>query len=360
MKLSNKLILASLFALSFQGVALPVLSADAWYPFPVEITNPPFEANGTRSEQTYVALDKARQKWKICVSIPHLKDAYWLAVDYGVAAESQRLGVAMDLYEAGGYGNLDQQIAQIRECVGSGGQAVIIGAISSDGLTDLVVELRSKNIPVVDLINGMNGQAMSAKSLVSFHDMGFQAGKYLVDQQAQQGGGTQVAWFPGPKGAAWVEAGDGGFREALKGSPLTIVATEFGDTGKDAQAALIEKVLDQNPDVAHIAGTAVTAETAISILRKRKLDDHVDIISYYFGPGVHRGIERGKILAAPSDLPAIQARIAVDQAVRLLEGQPVLRHVGPKIAVVDRTNLAHFDLTTSLAPKGFRVVFKVN
>lgn len=360
MKSFNKFVAMSLFALSAQGVVSTVFATEAWYPFPVEVTDPPFTTNSSRTAQDYVALDKARQKWKMCVSIPHLKDAYWLAVNYGVVAESQRLGVAMDLYEAGGYGNLDQQIAQIRECVASGGQAVIIGAISADGLNDLVSELRTKNVPVIDLVNGMNSKDVSAKSLVSFHNMGFQAGRYLVEQQAQKGGGSKVAWFPGPKGAAWVEAGDAGFHEALKGSPLTIVATEFGDTGKEAQAALIEKVLDQNPDIAHIAGTAVTAETAVPILRKRKLNDQIDVISYYFGPGVHRGIERGKIIAAPSDLPAIQARIAIDQAVRLLEGLPVMRHVGPKIVVIDGTSLAHFDLTTSLAPKGYRVVFKVN
>lgn len=360
MKSFNKFVFTSLVALGAQGAVSTVLAADTWYPFPVEVTDPPFAAKASRTAQNYVALDKARQKWKVCVSIPHLKDSYWLAVNYGVVAESRRLGVAMDLFEAGGYGNLDQQIRQIHECVAAGHQAVIIGAISADGLSDLVTELSEKNIPVIDLINGMNGTKMSAKSQVSFYDMGFQAGQYLIKQQSQKDGGTKVAWFPGPKGAAWVEAGNAGFLEALKDSPLTIVATEFGDTGKDAQAALIEKVLDQNPDIDHIVGTAVTAETAVSILRKRKLDDRVDIVSYYFGPGVQRGIERGKIMAAPSDLPAIQSRIAVDQAVRILEGQPVLRHVGPKIVVIDRTNLSQFDLTTSLAPKGYRVVFKVN
>jgi periplasmic protein TorT len=359
MKLSNRIIAASLFVLGSQ-VITSVVQAETWFPFPVEVTEPAFETSSARTSSDYVALEKADKKWRICVSIPHLKDAYWLSVNYGVTVEAERLGVSMDLYEAGGYGNLDQQILQIRKCVSSGAQAVIIGAISSDGLNDLVKELKDKGVPVIDLINGMNGAEMSAKSLVSFRDMGFQAGQYLVKKQAQNASGTKVAWFPGPKGAAWVEAGDIGFREALKGSPLSIIETRFGDTGEEAQSALINEVLDLHPDIAHIVGTAVTAEAAISILRKRKLNKQTDIISYYFGPGIQRGIERGKILAAPSDLPAIQSRISVDQAVRLLEGKPVLRHVGPKISVIDGDNIKSFDLTTSLAPKGYRVVFKVN
>ena len=39
----------------------------------------------------YQPLDKASKVWDICVSFPHMKDAYWMAVDYGVVAESERL-----------------------------------------------------------------------------------------------------------------------------------------------------------------------------------------------------------------------------------------------------------------------------
>jgi len=40
----------------------------------------------------YVPLEKASKPWKICVSFPHMKDAYWLGVDYGVVEEAKRLG----------------------------------------------------------------------------------------------------------------------------------------------------------------------------------------------------------------------------------------------------------------------------
>ena len=46
-----------------------------------------------------------------------MKDAYWLAVNYGVAEEAKRLGVKMNLVEAGGYTNLNKQISQIEDCV---------------------------------------------------------------------------------------------------------------------------------------------------------------------------------------------------------------------------------------------------
>jgi protein TorT len=123
-----------------------------------------------------------------------------MAVDYGVV-ESARLGVKMQLVEAGGYTNLNKQISQIEDCVSAGSQGVVIGAISFDGLNNLVSELKSKNIPVIDVINGMSSPDISAKSLVSFGEMGAKAGDYLAKLHPAGSGKVKVAWFPGPPGA---------------------------------------------------------------------------------------------------------------------------------------------------------------
>jgi hypothetical protein len=52
-------------------------------------------------------------------------------------------------------------------------------------------------------------------------------------------------------------------------------------------------VLDSHPDINFIAGTAVSAEAAVQVLQKRKLEQQIKVIAYYFGPGVYRGIKRG-------------------------------------------------------------------
>lgn len=351
------LVLAALGAVLSSGTAK---AGDTWYPFPVDVWQTPFDASSERDQMDYVPLEEASEKWRICVSFPHMKDAYWLAVNFGIVEEVKRLGVAMKLYEAGGYGNLNVQRNQIQECMDWGAQAVLLGAISEDGLNDLITELADEGVPVIDLINGVSSPDIAGKAQVTFYDMGFLAGQYLVDLTLANNKPAWIAWFPGPEGAGWVKAGDQGLRDALKGSLVEIIATSHGDTGKGAQLELLNSVLKQHAHIDFIVGTAVTAEAATSELRKRRLTKQVGVMSYYYSPGVHKGIRRGTILAAPTDLPGVQGRIGVDMAVRALEKKLVLKHVAPQPTVVDFQRLETFDESTSLPPRGFRATFDVN
>ncbi len=350
------LLAASAVALSSVGAQ----AEEAWYPYAVESWDPPFDMASPRTSIDYVPLESASQDWEICVSFPHMKDAYWLGVNYGVASEAERLGVNMQLVEAGGYTELNTQISQIEDCVAAGADAVVIGAISYDGLNNLVSEIRGQGIPVIDVINGMSSGELSAKSLVSFGEMGGKTGEFLAMTHPAGSDSVKAAWFPGPAGAGWVEAGNAGFIGAVEGSAVEVVDTRYGDTGKEAQSALVEDALETHPDLDYIVGTAVTAEAAIPILRARGISDQIGVLSYYFTPGVDQGIGRGQILAAPTDSPVIQGRIAIDQAVRILEGADYEKHVGPALYVVTADNHKDFDSSSTLAPAGFSPVFRVD
>ena len=372
MKLEQKMYPAPLFMLlliAMVGFLPGAAEARDWYPLEVDVWDPPFNTDRQRVQKSYVPLEKAERRWNLCVSIPHLKDAYWLAVNFGLVDEARRLGVNLAIYEAGGYDRLEVQRKQIGECLEKGfndsqADGLILSAISAEGLNDLIKATRAQGVPVLDLINGINSPDITARAAIDFYDTGFQVGEYLKNLNPVGEGEVKVAWFPGPENAAWVAAGDRGFNDSLAGSHIRIIATKNGDTGKAAQAKLIESVLDDpgkdaanKPD--YIVGTTVSAEAAVSILRQRELDQEIKVLSYYYGPGVHQGIKRGSIIAAPTDSQAIQARMAVDMMVRILEDKPYFKHAAARVKVIDRNNQRDWDSSTTLAPRGFRAIFSV-
>ena len=346
---------------AFTILALPLTAANAedWFPYPAQEVTPAFSSDGKLSPVEYNALSKAEKKWNICVSFPHMKDAYWLGVDYGIVAEAKRLGVSVNIVDAGGYTELTKQISQIEDCVAAGADAVVIGAISFDGLNSVIAEVTAKGIPVIDVVNGVSSTDISAKSLVSFYTMGFATGDYIARKHPKGSDAVTVGWFPGPAGAGWVEAANTGFMEAVKDSAAIVLEPRYGDTGKETQLKLVEDVLQANPEVTYIAGTAVTAEAAQGLIRERGLTDSVNLLSFYMTPGVYSGIKRGFILAAPADSMVIQGRVAIDQAVRILEKKDYVKHVGPKIFVVDPSNIDNVERDNILPPADFKPTFIV-
>lgn len=332
----------------------PALS-ETW---PLDVWSVPFDYSSPALATDYQPLDKARQKWRICVAYPHLKDAYWLGVNYGMVQEAAQLGVGFRLVEAGGYPNLDRQIEQVKSCVAAGADALIVGTVSFDGLTPTLVEI-SKSIPVIAAVNDIADAGITAKSGVSWREMGRAAGEVITRAHPKGSAPVRLAWFPGTKGAGWVRFVEDGFRAGLADSSAQIVVVKYGDTGREIQLNLVEEALDADPDIDYLVGSGPMAEAAVSILRERGLTGRIAIVSDYMTPAVLRGIKRGKILAAPDDFPVLQGKLAMEQAVRAIEGSLSERHAGPRIATVTAENANAIDQNGTVAPASFLPVFEM-
>src|SRR5262249_59375827 len=129
---------------------------------------------------------------------------------------------------------------------------------------------------------GVGSPAVAARVGADFYDMGLAAGEYLRRLTDKTGMPVRIAWFPGPKGAGWVSTGDQGFRDALRGTKITIVETHFGDTGIAEQARLLNATLDQHRQIDYIVGTAVNAEAGVRGLSERRMCARVQGIFYFF------------------------------------------------------------------------------
>ncbi len=325
----------------------------------LEVWEKPYDYHSPSTIIDYRPLARASRPWQICVAYPHLKDSYWLSVNYGMVQEAERLGVSFHLVEAGGYPNLERQIAQIRECVARDSDALVVGTVSYRGLTPLIREI-SRRMPVIAAVNDIADEGITAKSGVSWVSMGHAAGAYLAETHPKGSPPVKIAWFPGPKGAGWVAFVEEGFRDALRESSAEIVVTKWGDTGKEIQVGLVEEALDAHPEIDYIVGNALTAEAAVSILRARRLSDRIKVISDYLTHAVFRGIKRGRILTAPTDFPVVQGRLAIEQAVRALEGKLEIRHAGPQTVLIDGANIDDVSAIGSLAPASFTPRFEFN
>lgn len=336
-------------------IAAPAVASEATWQ--LEVPRTPFDYDGPSDIVSYTPLDAASREWSLCVAYPHMKDSYWLSVNHGMVEEARRLGVSFTLVEAGGYPNLERQRQQVLECVAEGADALVLGTVAFDALTDTVLDI-SRDIPVIAAVNDIADAGITAKVGVSWTEMGAVAGRVVADRHPKGARPVKVAWFPGPEGAGWVRFVERGFRDAIQDSAARIAVTKYGDTGREIQVLLVEEALEEVPDLDYIVGAAPAAEAAVSLLRARGLEGKVRIVSDYMTHAVYRGIYREKVMAAPTDFPVLQGRLAIEFAVRAIEGKLIHRHAGPVITPVLSGQMTQYQLSETLAPASFIPVFK--
>lgn len=326
--------------------------------------NPPFEANKQATMIQYQPLSKVSQPWKLCAVYPHLKDSYWLSVNYGMVEHAKKLGVELKVLEAGGYPNLDKQQSQLADCREWNADAIILGTVDSLAYENMLTEL-TDDIPVFATINYLDTQNKDthdnviARVGVDWYEMGYRTGAFLAKRHPKGSGMIDVALLPGPQKRGGTKPVVQGFYDATENSDINIVTTMWADHSKELQRNLIQQLLASGQHFDYIVGGAVAAEVAISELRAKQLNGETQILSTYLSHGVYRGLLRGKILFAPTDKMAQQAMLSVDQAVRYLEGKQLDKDLAPILALLTPDNLDSEAIAESLSPAEFRPVFHV-
>ncbi|MDX5371603.1 MAG: TMAO reductase system periplasmic protein TorT [Pseudomonadaceae bacterium] len=314
-----------------------------WFPLPVR-------ADGELTE--YRPLLRASQAWRICALLPHGKDRYWWGVAWGLDGEASRQGVRLGIYEAGGYENPQVQVQQLHNCRGLGADAYVIASINTGELCPEISRLLAEGRPVIDLANGLDckGLTVTAHSRVDFADMAREALGYIEARRAP--GAYRLGWLPGPQGAGWVRDAERGLQQVVSAADIRLAHGGYGPVDRSSQARLVRRLLREQPHLDYLLGNAEAAGFAAQLVLGAGEHRGTQVLAFYVTERIIEQIREGFILAAPSDSPVHQARIAIDFAVRALERQPHPREVGPLIEMLDRDALESFDISRLMPPEG--------
>ena len=348
----NASIAAATLSLGALAWGAPANADDKWWPAKIYNLD-----SGTATAAEYSPLDKASKPWNVCVLFPHMKDTFWVAVDYGVVQEAKRMGVNMTLYEAGGYENLPKQLSQFDDCLSGNFDAIVVGPISEAGLARKIKEGVAAGKPIISTVNPVAKADVTSKMTVDFDTMGEQTGVYLADYL--KGKPAKVATFPGPAGSGWAEDFLKGFKKAATGkSNITMLGDKFGDSGVAVQLGLIQNALQAYPDLNVIWGCAPAAEAAIgAVAQAGKTDDL--IMSSYENQAMLDALKKGEILGFATQYPVLQGRIAIDTAVRVLEKKDYVKSAKAIPDMVGKDNMDKINLALVLAPADFKAEFSV-
>jgi protein TorT len=327
---------------------------------PIPVLIPDAKDIQKTTKSTWTPPEKATKSVYVCVSFPTMQDPYWVAVNYGIVTEAKRLGITLDILNAGSYNNLSTQINQINDCAAKGADAIMVAPISVDGVAQTISSLKKSGIPVVDFVPRIpNGEDLAGRSTIDYYQVGLSCGQYLKESVGDAA--VKVALFPGPPGADWTARTFMGFKDGIAGSKITLVTNKYGDTDKNTQYNLIADTLNATPDLDWVVGNAVAADAAIGAIKAAGLEGKVKIGSTYQTEPVRTGLKNGTIEWSLNDNGVLQGSIAVDMAVLAAEGTlPAGTEVWPIPQKLTKENADSEVAASGFAPSGFKPVFSVS
>lgn len=326
-------------------------------PWPLE-QRYPFNAKlQTSKPVTFHPLSHVQKTWNLCVLVPHLKDAYWIGIDYGLATHAKQLGVSLELFEAGGYYGKAQQLEQLSHCMSAPFDAILLGSVDPLLLNSYQGQISK---PIIALVNRIDSPLISTRVGVNWYQMGWVAGHYIQQAVLRQSTKTppQLALLTGPErvgGSAWVEQG---VLAALEHSTVTISSIRHADNNRDLYRDQLHHLLnDHIPD--YILGSAVAVEAAVGELQHRGLDS-VQLVSSYLSPATLRGLYRNRVAFSSDDQVVLQGKLAIDITVRELQGAAAYGDIGPKILGLKAGKKQLSNLNYSLAPADFYPIYRID
>lgn len=324
----------------------------------------------------YHPLKNTIKPWKICALVPHLKDAYWIGIDYGLVQHANALNIKLELFEAGSYYGKKKQLSQLSHCMNHDYDAILLGSVDPKLLSYYYDPITK---PVIALVNRIDSPAIKTRVGVSWYQMGWHAGHFIREQvekshlenrlenrlenhsktDNKEQANTTLALLTGPDkqgGSDWVEQG---IMAALENSKVTISSIRHADNNRNLYRDQLHHLLnDQTPD--YILGSAVAIEAAIGEIQHKQVEDKVKLVSSYLSPAVLRGLFRNKVAFSSDDLVVLQGKLAIDIMVRILEGEGEFGDIGPAIQMLEKDVLSDNILSDSLAPAEFYPIYRVN
>ncbi|MBB4023952.1 protein TorT [Confluentimicrobium naphthalenivorans] len=266
----------------------------------------------------------------------------------------------MTVNAAGGYTELPTQISQMEDCVTRGADGLMMVAISATGLNRTIAAAAKKGIPLSITGGEVDSPDVAARALGNWFDSGRIAAEYLNELHPAGSEPVKVLWMAGPEGPNWSVDSTDGFVKTVEGNDaIEVVKVIWGEPGKAAQIPLIEDALQVYPDISYIGGVAPAIEGGIQVLKEKGRQD-IKLIASYMTPETEAALREGDVLGVVTDYTAAQARIAIDQLVRKLEGKEVDLDVDTGFAMIDAGNVETYDRSLALAPEGWEPYFHVD
>jgi ribose transport system substrate-binding protein len=271
---------------------------------------------------------------------------FFIDMQKGAEEAAKKLGVNLIVQAAEREVDVEKQMQIIENLIQTKVAALCVTPSGSREIVPAIEKANRAGIPVVIVDTRVDAKAMSESSakIASFigsdnYEGGKLAGEFIAKKL---GGKGKVAVLEGIPGH---ETGDSrlkGFREALKATPeIQIVASQTANWERDQGFNVFQNILQSHPDVqAVFACSDLMALGAVEAIAAAKKTGQITVVGFDASDEARKAVLGGTMDATVAQSPAEMGSLAVENAYRLIKGEPVKDEFVVPIKLITKENAA--------------------
>ncbi|GCB49202.1 substrate-binding domain-containing protein [Streptomyces sp. NL15-2K] len=275
---------------------------------------------------------------KVGLSLSTLNNPFFVQIRAGAQAEARKQGVDLTVTDA--QNDASQQANQLQNFTSSGFGAIIVNPVDSDAAGPSVRAADKAKIPVIAVdrvVNKATTDTLVASDNVAGGEL---AAKTIADRL---GGKGKIVILQGQAGTSAARERAEGFANGLKAYPgIQVVAQQPADFDRTKGLDVMSNLLQAHPDVQGVI--AANDEMALGAIKAlgSKAGKSVSVVGFDGTPDGLNAVKDGTLYASVAQQPTQLGKIAVDNALKALQGKKVEQTVKVPVKVVTEANVAGF------------------
>ncbi|CAL9452707.1 Ribose import binding protein RbsB [Streptomyces sp. enrichment culture] len=279
-----------------------------------------------------------KKKAKIGFAISALNQPFMVDMKKGAEAEAKAQGAELSVQN--GNNDASQQANQMQNFTSQQVKSIIINPVDSDAAAPAVKAANNADIPVIAADRSVN-KAKIATTVASDNVSGGKQAAAKINELLDGKGNVLI--LQGQTGTSASRERGKGFSEGLKKYPgLKVVAKQPADFDREKGLNVTTNAMQSHPEIDAIF--AENDEMALGAVKAlgAKAGTDVKVVGFDGTGDAMKAVKKGTINATVAQQPAELGKMAVRNAMRVIDGTTVDKQIKVPVKVVTKKNVDRF------------------
>lgn len=282
---------------------------------------------------------------QIALVMKTLNNPFFVDMQRGAEDAAKALNVELIVQAAERETDVERQMQIVENLIQARVGAIALTPSGSREVVPAVSKANAANIPVIIVDTRLDPKAAAdagvrtAAFVGSDNYRGGQIiGEYLVKIS---GGHAKTAILEGIPGHETGDSRVRGFRDAIKGSGVEIVASQPANWERDQGFNVFQNILQAHPDVDTVfACNDIMALGAVEAIAAAGRTGKVRVLGFDAIDDARKAIADGRMTATVAQYPDEMGRAAIEAAVKAMKGESIPKEISVRIGLITKENVA--------------------